>query len=247
MLKARKPDVGPELQLRYRAATTLPCAPIPGQKRVQKKAVRLPAAIWSEWASVLLSGRRKTLVLRETLSCATLLVGATIKPVAAVGLLGASVNHGTLNQRLWALRDTMHWDSIQEGLIRLSDYLERGGGRIDYERRRRLDYSSLLSGETWQRQTEETADSLLPRSSVVAAHCYLVERITGSLCLALLSHPELDSRSLARLGTAFRRGLTPPTVATLDEHARDFLLERGVNEPVYWHPPLKLLDGLNFS
>jgi hypothetical protein len=247
-LKARSAEMGPELQLRYRTATTMPCAPSLGQERIQKKAARLPAAIWSEWASVLLSGRRKTLILRETLSCATLLVGATIRPFVAVRLLGASEGHNVLNQRLWALSDTNCWESMQEGLIRLSDFVEGGGGRINYERRRQLDYSSLLSGESWQQQTEGGTDSLLAgTTSVVAARCYLIERISGSLRLALLHHPELDTKSLTKLVKAFRAGLTPPMVAALDERARSFLVERGVNEPVYWHPPLKLLEGLNFS
>ncbi|MBN3511535.1 TniQ family protein [Mycolicibacterium septicum] len=246
-LKARSAEMGPELQLRYRTATTMPYAPSLGQKGIEKKAARLPAAIWPEWASVLLSGRRKTLVLRETLTCATLLVGATIRPFVAVRLLGASESHSVLNQRLWALCDTPYWESTQEGLVRLSDFLERRGGRINYERRRRLDYSSLLNGESWQQQTEEGTNSLLAESSVVAARCYLIERISGSLRLALLSHPELDTKSLTTLVAAFRAGLTPHMVAALDERALSFLVERGVNEPVYWHPPLKLLDGLHFS
>lgn len=180
VLKARSANMGPELQLRYGSATTLPCAPSPGQKRIQKKAARLPAAIWLEWASLLLSGRRTTLVLRETLSCATLLVGATIKPFEAVRLLGASESHSILNQRLWALCDSRYWESIQEALVRLSEFLERGGGRINYERRRRLDYSPLVSDESWQRQTARDAGWSPSGGSVVAACCYLIERISGS-------------------------------------------------------------------
>lgn len=247
VLKARSADMSPELQLRYRTVTAMPCAPRPSSKRIERKAARLPVAIWPEWASLLLPGRRKTLALRETLSCATMLVGTTIRPDVAVRLLGTEESASFLNQRLWALCDTNGWESMQEGIVRLSDFLERGGGRINYERRRQLDYSSLLSGETWRQQTEEGADSLLAGTSVVAARCYLIERISGSLRLALLSQPGLDTRSLTTLVTAFRAGLTPPMVAALDERARSFLVERGVNEPVYWHPPLKLLDGLDFS
>ncbi len=247
VLEARNADLGPELQLRYRSATTLPCAPSPGQKRIQKKAARLPAAIWSQWASVLLSGRRKTLVLRETLSCATLLVGATIKPFVAVRLLGVVESHSVLNQRLWALCDSSYWESMQQALVRLSDFLEQGGGRINYERRRQLDYSLLVSDDFWQQQMEGDAGSLPSGSSVVAARCYLIERISGSPRLALQFRPELDYWSLTRLVTAFTAHLTEPTVAALDQRARSFLAEQGVSEPVYWHPPLNLLEGLNFS
>lgn len=47
--------------------------------------------------------------------------------------------------------------------------------------------------------------------------------------------------------TAFTAHLTEPTVAALDQRARSFLAEQGVSEPVYWHPPFKLLEGLDFS
>lgn len=226
-LKARSADMGPELQLRYRTATTMPCAPTPGQNRTQKKAARRPAALWPEWAALLLSGRHETLVLRETLSCAALLVGATIKPFAAVRLLGAAESHSTLNQRLWALCDSDYWESIQQALVRLSDFLEHGGGRINYERRRQLDYSPLVSDGSWQQQTSRAAGALQSGSSVVAAHCYLIERVSGSPRLAVLAYPELDPWSLTRLVAAFRAGLTPPLVSTLDRRARSFLREQG--------------------
>lgn len=98
-----------------------------------------------------------------------------------------------------------------------------------------------------QQQKAEDADSLASESSVVAARCYLIERISGSPRLALQFHPELNYWSLSKLVTAFTARLTEPTVVALDQRARSFLAEEGVSEPVYWHPPLKLLDGLYFS
>jgi hypothetical protein len=245
-LKARSVDMGPEQQLRYRTATTMPRVPDPDLDRIRTLAARLPAAIWEEWASRLLPDLRPTVVIRETLSCAALLVGSTIKPVAAVKLLGEAQIPNTLNGRLWTLCTSTYWESMCAGVIRLSEYLEERGGPIDYENRRRLDYSSLLGDESWQLQVAERKDPLPPGHSAAAARCYLIERVSGSPTLALMHRPELANQSLTKLVTAFRESLTQPLVKALDQHTRAFLVKQGIHEPVYWHPPLKLLDGLNF-
>lgn len=274
VLKARSDDMGPELQLRYRTATALACAPGLSREAVTEKAARLPAAIWSEWAFPLLSGRRPAGVLRATLSCATLLVGGRVKTVEAFRLLGIGQSSAISNQRLCALADTDSWDLLCQALTRLSDFLVQGGGRINYERRRRLDYAMLLDDESSLQQAAERTSlpmvvnlprmRRLPRSgnspvsrrlsmadnspiagiSSVAARCYLIDRISGSPTLALSVYPDLDQRDLNALVTAFRAGLTQPAVTALDRVARQFLEQRGISEPVNWHPPLELLEGL---
>ncbi len=254
VLKARSDSMGPELQLRYRTATAMPCAPASGRKRIQKKAAHLPAAIWPEWASCLLTGRRKTVVLREALSCATLLVGAANLKVAEVlQLLGVAVRPSLLTQQLSALSVTGSWKPVSLALVELSDFLEQAGGQINYDRRRRLDYSMLLDNDApLQRLAEGAYLPLLVNSppmvnSLVATRCYLIERISGSPNLALSDYPEMDERELNTLVTAFRAGLAGTAVTALDQVAREFLAQQDVAEPVHWHPPLKLLKRLNFQ
>ena len=150
VLKARSAGFGPEQQLQYRTATIMPRVPDPDPSRDRTMAAKLPAALWPEWARQMLSDLRPTVVMRETLSCAALITGSTLKPVDAVRLLGEVNTSDTLNQRLWTLCGSTYWDSISAALIRLSDYLEEHGGLIDYERRRRLDYSDLISENSWQ-------------------------------------------------------------------------------------------------
>jgi hypothetical protein len=53
-IKARSRDMGPELQLRYRTAITMPCAPDLDADRVQSIAAALPAVMWQEWSNRLL-------------------------------------------------------------------------------------------------------------------------------------------------------------------------------------------------
>ena len=72
-IKARSYDMGPELQLRYRTAVTMPCVPDLDTDRVQSIAAALPAVMWPTWSERLLPDLRCTAVARTTLSCATLL------------------------------------------------------------------------------------------------------------------------------------------------------------------------------
>jgi hypothetical protein len=133
----------PELQLRYRTAITMPCAPDLDTSRVQCIAAALPALMWPAWSERLLPDLRKTAVARGTLSFATLLAGSTVKTVAAARLLGEEVTPNALNHRLRMLRNTAYWQPICVALIRLSDYLDEFGAPIDYQRRRSIDYSAL--------------------------------------------------------------------------------------------------------
>jgi hypothetical protein len=246
LLKARSADLGPELQLQYRTATIMPRVPVLDQRRDRAMAARLPATLWSEWARQMVSDLRPTVVVRETLSCGALVVGSTLKAVESAQLLGERHTAEVLNQRLWTLCLSEHWNSISAALIRLSDFLREQGGIVDYERRRRLDYSNLLTEGFWRQKVVGNANSLLAGTSAVPARCYMIGRISGSPTLALLTHPEFDQRSLKTLVTSFGAGLTPPVTAELDQLARGFLTQQGIVEPVHWHPPLDLLDGLEF-
>lgn len=136
-----------------------PCAPDLDQRRIQSIAVALPRAMWPAWSDRLLLDLRKTAVARMTLSCATLLAGGTVKPVAAERLLGEAITPNALNHRLWVLRSFAYWQSICVGLIRLSDYLDSFGAPIDYQRRRHLDYSELLPADSWQQICTQVGDS----------------------------------------------------------------------------------------
>jgi len=141
-------------------------------------AAALPTLMWPTWSDRLLPDLRRTVVARETLSWATLLPGSTIDTVAAAHLLKQPVRRNTLNQRLWVIRSSASWESTCAGLITLSDYLEKKGAPIDYERRRQLDYSSLLSEEAWERICSEV-DGPVRHASASNAHAYMVEALTG--------------------------------------------------------------------
>jgi hypothetical protein len=236
---------GPELQLRYRTAVTVPCAPDLDIRRVKSIAAALPSTMWPAWSARLLSDRRGTAVLRSTLSCATLLAGSSVKPATAAKLLGSTVTGNAMNHRLWVLRDSAYWPKVCVALIRLSDYLNKDGAPINYARRRRFNYSALLNDARWEKTLHQSWDRLgNQQAGAMHARYLLVERLTGG-------SPQLAT---AAANVAARRWLnaSPHSSvaafnATLDDIARSFLARFAIDEPVVWHAPLYLLDDLGLS
>jgi hypothetical protein len=238
--------MGPELQLRYRTAITMPCVPDLDAYRVQGIAAALPAAMWPAWSERLLPDLRRTAVARMTLSCATLLAGSTVKTVAAARLLGEAITPNALNHRLWMLRNSAYWQSVCAALVRLSDYLDDVGAPINYQRRRDLDYSALLPEGLWQQICTQAGHSVPGPRTAVGARCYLIEKLSGSQAPALLTlNEEVDERPLARLCIDFRRSMSTRREVLLADYAQGFLAQHGIDEPVVWHPPLSLLVNLH--
>jgi TniQ len=233
-IEARRPALGPELQLRYRAAVTMPCAPDINLPRAASIAASLPSVLWREWSDRLLTDVRPTVVMRRTLSCATLLAGSTVKPVAAADLLGEAITPNALNHRLWVLQGSAYWLPMCAALIRLSDYLDAHGAHIDYSRRRELDYSTLLPNDVWQ-QMRRIDGSPLQVRSVAAARGYLISELTGSAAR--------DTQDAA-LASTLEKAMSPDLRTDLAVRAQTFLFEQGIDEPVSWHAPLGLLKDL---
>lgn len=233
-IEARRPSLGPELQLRYRAAVTMPCAPDLDMARAASIAASLPSVLWREWSDRLLTDVRPTLIMRRALSCATLLAGSTVKPVAAARLLGEVITPNALNHRLWVLQGSAYWLPMCAALIRLSDYLDANGAHIDYSRRRRLDYSTLLRNDAWQ-QMHRIDGSPRQVRSVAAARGYLIAELTGSAV-----HNTQD----AALASTLEKTMSPDLRTALAVRAQTFLFEQGIDEPVSWHAPLDLLTDL---
>lgn len=234
-IEARRAALGPELQLRYSAAVTIPCAPDLDISRTANIAMSVPSVMWREWSDRLLLDVRPTEVMRRTLSCATLLVGSTVKSVAAARLLGEAITPNALNSRLWVLRGSEYWMSISAALILLSEYLvEEDGGPIDYGRRRRLNYAALLADGTWQQMLRSEGSHLSVRS-VTAARGYLIAELGGTA---------VRNRHDVELVATFDKEISPDLRTNLAARAQTFLSEQGIDEPVTWHAPLDLLNGL---
>lgn len=245
ILRASDDRLGPELQLRYRTAVTVPCVPDLDAERVESMATALPTVMWPEWSARLLPDLRPTPVARSTLSCAVLLAGSTIKPAVAAKLLGSTVTPNAMNSRLWVLRSSAYWLDISIALIRLSDYLDEEGAPIDYGRRRGLNYSALFDEERWKDLSRQLWNGPGNGDSTTAhARHYLVERLMGNSPLSTNAAVEVPRGSARSHVIPSPRARSADVYAALDVCAESFLARLGIDEPVVWHPPLDLIDDL---
>ena len=242
-LAALGPMLNPSDQLRYRIGTPLPTHPAPGTKDTTALARRLPAMLWPVWSLRLSIPNCHQRQLRPALSIALLLVNSRLNLDEAASLIGSPIDGHAVSRVLQLLEKHEHWPGIRAGLIRMAGYLDDHDVPIDYQRRRELEYSTLLPDSTWARICRDTATPGRGSARARIARCYLFERLSA---LPAAAAPfDSDDNELRTKTADFPRSLTPELAAALDRHGQEFLTSNGIrDQPVAWHPPTAVLDDL---
>jgi hypothetical protein len=235
-------------ELRWRTAAAVPRMPADSRKQLERMAAKLPTMLWPAW---LLRfpvpkgiGRQQ---LGLTLAAATLLVGSTAGTSDIAESLSRHFNNGGWQSSLHILRDGPYWEHVSAAIIRLSEFLETHSTRIDYARRRELDYSGLLPEEVWREiRRDDPIDRREPNGWIVAQR-YLIERVSGSPTRRedLIRCTQIPGNWLRDVRD-FPISMTVKLSQSLDAEARRFLRSNRIREPVTWHPPLDLIDDLKF-
>lgn len=243
-LKTVAPTMWPNAALRYRTALPNPSSPTTGATGVTARAHKTPGVIWPLWAARLNPVPQVRENLPAALSASLLLVDSRIELVEAVKKLGGFIDQPVVTHVLQALRDDAHYEGIQLALIRLAAYLDSHEVPIDYARRRRLDYTALLTSDEWTDLCRRTLTEpgAGPRHRI--ARCYLFERISG-LPHTQAPHAPANSPSFRNAWRRFPYVLTQAAARELDKVGRTFLDRRHLtDEPLTWQPPRELLAGL---
>ena len=230
-------------QLRYRSAAPVPSRPSANATAVDDAVRRIPTLLWPQWSLRCTVTPCSSAQVRPALSTALLLVGTTLTVGEAADRLGSAVPAGGVTRTLAHLRNAPHWDDTLTAWTLLADHLRAEPPPIDYERRRRLDYRDLLPEDLWKQICRRTGTPPGAGQKADFARCLLFERLSG---LPASQSPFLaDDYDVRAKLSGFPRALTPALSGPLDQAARRFLDDHGLDEePVYWHPPLHLLDGL---
>lgn len=206
------------------------------------RAVR--GGLWTPWCLRLDTGILSWTMLCQTLTRLLLARGCTIAGHEANRRLHI---HPRANSRIEAAARRLYaqpqWHLTHEALVRLSRYLKVTPPPIDYQRRRDINYRSLLTVGQWN-QLLSSHDLPLPSGSAGAALArnWLTEQLGGPPAR------DADGRLTRRDGPrdVLRTHLTPDLLAALDAIATDFLHTRGItDEPLRWTPPIALLDGVH--
>jgi len=224
------PILRPAIQSRQRTHTRL----LPAIPRAPKRNCDLdrwlPTLLWESWSPRLPLTEHRDRTVRQVLSVAVAIIGTQSSFLDAKQRIGASIKHSTFNRVLDAMR-TLNWDETATALERLADHLSIHRAPIDYRRRRGLDYSDLLSEDTWIKLCHRNGVPGLAAYSL-AARLELTERLSGM--------PQHLAGAQPRHFEAIALGRTPSLVRALDRYCLDFLRGQGVrHEPVSWTPNLK--------
>ena len=245
------PDLRPGDQLRYRTDAPAPAVRLETTgtlARARRHAV--PSTFWPAWTARLLPRQEGYPGVRgPALAASLLLAGTRLTHAEAAGLLGDVTTHWTVTSTLQRLHATPQWRDICTALTMLADHLDAQSPAIDYERRRHLDYASLLPDAEWEdiRPRSERADHLqLSRRLAPYARHVLFIRLSGLPFTRAPFPRSRDDHTFKTRLAAFITSLTPELAAELTRVAEQFLERRQIrDEPAAWQPPARLLDGLD--
>ncbi|GAB1815917.1 helix-turn-helix domain-containing protein [Mycobacterium sp. MUNTM1] len=253
LLKVFAPNAGSSLtgahmQLRYRTTLPEPKPPEPGNALPRGVARSLPSMLWPNWSIRLRIREMHFGYLRCVLSCATVLVGSGINVDEAIALLGNTIDTASAKNALFHLQRSPNWAGVCTALTRLSEYLADHPTPINYARRRRLDYATLLPGDRWAHICRQTG--ALPGKGrgqkALIARCHLYEKLSSRPAWELLGEIAPSTRiDMVQRIANFPRRVTPDLARLLDDEARKFLHSNRIHEPITWTPPLELISDLD--
>lgn len=242
-LTALGPLLNPSDQLRYRIGAPIPTHPAPSDEHSTILAKRLPPMLWPAWSLRFSISKCHQRQLRPALAVALLLVHGRLGLDDAARIVDCPISGQAISRVLQLLEDHEHWPNIRAGLIRMADYLATEHVPIDYQLRRRLNYSQLLPDTTWAQICRDTGTPGARTARAKIARSYLFEQLSG---LPSAAAPwGVDDSAFRTKVANFPQHLTPALATALNEYAQEFLSGLDIiDEPPVWYPPANVLDGL---
>lgn len=214
----------------------------------QPRARQAPALFWPAWTARLMPPLPGTSPQerRRFLSAAFLAVTTRTSMAGAAGMLGSVIAGSSATPILLRAERDPRWPASVTALTRLAGWLDQHGTQIDYQRRRHLDYGSLLPDADWIRVCRSTGTIPGQQSRALTVRRWLFERISGTPAdLAPAAYAVTTPTERARIDK-FTVLTTPGLTASLDGYARDWLAGNRIEgEEVTWRPPASLLSGLD--
>ncbi|MFF4169835.1 TniQ family protein [Streptomyces sp. NPDC001744] len=246
-LAALAPSLRPSEHLRYRTPTAMPRLPKRTVREIARRARKIPSMLWLSWTIRLTPPDGfYPRTLAPALAASLLVIDSKVRLEDAAEHLGSVTDGINISRILQKLDDQPHWPDTVTALVRLSDHLDATEVPIDYQRRRRMDYTQLLPHEHWRdicRRTGAPPGSGL-RERVV--RCQLFQRISGLPAEAAPDHSSINEARFRAEAARFATIQTPELAHALAEESRTFLAAQRIHdEPVTWQPPVTLLTGLD--
>jgi hypothetical protein len=160
-------------------------------------------------------------------------------------MLGSAIAGPAVTPILLRAERDPRWPASLTALTRLAGWLDEHGTQIDYQRRRHIDYRSLLPDADWIQACRSTGTIPGEQSRSLTARRWLFERISGTPADLARAYAVTTAGQRARLDK-FAVFVTPGLVASLDSYAGTWLEGNRIDsEEVTWRPPASLLSGLD--
>ena len=242
-LRALDPSLPAIQRIRYRTGTPLASLPRDDAGLLTARARHLPQALWPGWAIRLMPPEGfRTDPFRSGIAACLLLPGNPAQTRQAHTDLHAYRGRFAIRGVLLPL--VAHGgELVLTAICYLAAYLDTHGGPIDYQRRRDLIPSEVISEAEWQdlcgRAGAHPGRPGRRREGrrLLDARRYLYQLLTGADLHdprhQLAFHTGLD---LSRY-YEFTDPMTTPLRAALHDHARQLLDRLDIDEPVTWEPP----------
>jgi hypothetical protein len=246
-LAALGPGLRPTDQLRYRTTTPTPREPDLDTDTTRRRATGMPAQLWPSWTVRLCPPDGGYIrILRPAVSALLLLIGARQGLGQAAALLGQATTNLRMSFAVQLLHASRWWTDIATAMVRLVDYVDSHDMVIDYQRRRQLDYRTLLPAGHWQRLCRAAGAPPGSPARANVARCALFEKLTGTPFWAPGTGIATETTWLRGRITQIPASMTPALAHAMDDYALTFLNRQGItDEPVTWQPPLRLVDDLD--
>lgn len=237
----------PSEQLRCRTVTLMPSRPRKTGREVGRRARKIPSMFWPSLAVRLTPADGiYPRVLAPALAASLLIIGSGVTLEDAAEHLGAVTDGIDISRAFQRLGDQSHWAATTTALVRLADHLDATDVPIDYQRRRRLDYTWLLPHERWREICRNTGTSPGTGRREMVVRCQLFQRISGLPAEGAPGHLGVQEAQFRAESVRYCAQQTPELAQALTEEARSFLAGHRVHdEPVTWQPPITLLTGLD--
>lgn len=247
---SRTRTASPALQA-VRLAALSPTAELPATgdpDTAQSRAKQAPTLFWLSWTArlmPLLPGITPQ-ERRRFLSAVFLAVTTGTSLASAARTLGSAIAAPSVTPILLRAERDPRWPASVAALTCLAGWLDEHGTQIDYQRRRHLDYRSLLPDADWIQACRSTGTVPGEQSRSLTARRWLFERISGTpadLAPGAYAVTTAGQRSRTEKFAVF---VTPALAASLDSYAGTWLAGNRIDsEEVTWHPPASLLSGLD--
>lgn len=224
--------------LRFRAVTALPCYPATPPAPADDAMLRaVPTMMWAPWTAALMpvAGPLIWPTRCQLLSWWLLQVGTRRTESVIRRQLHCTIARQRADQYASAMSRLHMWPRIATALTRLHDYLVDHRPPIDYQRRRRIGFDSLLLPDQWQQVCSRAGVRNRIGHLAGAAKIWLIERLS---CMPAAALSRFDRAYVDR----FLMMLTPALKREIDQLAAQYLGQHGIEgEPLVWSPPLAIL------